>query len=266
MRLIGDGMTAKVYEYSPQCIAKVYNQDMPVESVEYEKSLLRIISDLDIKTAKYIDFQTVNGRPAIIMEKIDGVSFFAKVLQRPLNILSFIDALIAAQREIHQNRTDRLPSEKARFRKQVHNSGLDGSIQDKLCGLIDSLPDCDNVCHGDYHFGNIISSRDGLYAIDWMNSYRGNPVGDIFRSYLMMKSPFNPLPIKGVRKFAFMTFKSIVAEIYLSKALRARGLRKSEKRMWLAVVAAVRLCDNVPNEREWLVRLATRGANGMVPI
>jgi len=251
-------MTAKIFEYSPESIAKVYNPSFPLDYIEYEKSLLRIVSDLDIKLAKYIDFKLIDNQPAMIMERIDGRSLLAEVLRRPLSISAVLDSFIEAQREIHSKHTDQLPNEKTRFRGQLSRSGLDQSTREKIESLVDQLPDGNSVCHGDFHFGNIISTPNGLYTIDWMNSYGGNPIGDIFRSYLMLKSPFNPLPIRGIRKFLFMTFKAIVAGLYIRKSLRATRLMKGEKSVWLTIMAAVRLCDNVPDEREWLERLIAR--------
>jgi hypothetical protein len=91
-----------------------------------------------------------------------------------------------------------------------------------------------------------------------MNAYRGHPLGDVVRSYLMLKSPFNPLPIHGLRRLGFMTYKSWAAELFLSRSLKRLNVKRGRIRPWVALIAAVRLCDNVPGEREWLLRLIER--------
>ncbi|TMA37195.1 MAG: aminoglycoside phosphotransferase family protein, partial [Deltaproteobacteria bacterium] len=44
--------------------------------------------------------------------------------------------------------------------------------------MLETLPDGDQLCHGDMHPGNIMLSRRGPMVIDWTNARRGHPAAD----------------------------------------------------------------------------------------
>ena len=66
--------------------------------------------------------------------------------------------------------------------------------------VLDSLPDGDRLCHGDFHPGNILRTDGEPVIIDWPNVTAGDPTADYVRTDLMMRMgsipPGAPLVIR----------------------------------------------------------------------
>jgi thiamine kinase-like enzyme len=112
------------------------------------------------------------------------------------------------------------------------------------------------VCHGDFHPGNIIiDAQNGLCTIDWMNSYYGNPVGDVVRSYITLMSPYIPFKAPGIIRLMFLLYKRFLGSLYLHEYRKDTAITRNDINTWIPIIAAVRLADNVPHEGEWLATL-----------
>ena len=106
-----------------------------------------------------------------------------------------------------------------------------------LDGLKD-MPDGDRLCHGDFHPMNVLGDASQPMVIDWPNACRGDPAGDVCRSYLILKLHADE-----------------VAEPYLDAYCRVAGVPRHTILDWLAYVAAARLAEDVPGEQHRLLEL-----------
>jgi Phosphotransferase enzyme family len=50
-----------------------------------------------------------------------------------------------------------------------------------------NMPDDDRLCHGDFHPLNVLGEASQPFVIDWPDACRGDPTGDVCRSYLLLK-------------------------------------------------------------------------------
>ena len=154
--------------------------------------------------------------------------------------------------------TDRaLPSQRERLVRQICRAeGLPEDHRDWVLQLLESLPDGSTVCHGDLHPENILVAGGRAVVIDWTNATRGNPLADVARSCLMLKSPYTPPgPLLRV---AVSLLRRTIRHTYLRLYLRLTEADEQEMLLWKIPVAAARLVDKVPGEREWLLELITR--------
>lgn len=69
-------------------------------------------------------------------------------------------------------------------------------------GRLPSVPS-----HGDYHGGNVLFKWNNVspQIIDWEYAHQDVPYFDLFQ-FLDATSPFDPLPLKGSRRFAIQTY------------------------------------------------------------
>jgi hypothetical protein len=55
-----------------------------------------------------------------------------------------------------------------------HTAALSDDLKNKVFLMLEALPDRQNLCHGDYHPGNVLITRRGPLVIDWMTACAGS--------------------------------------------------------------------------------------------
>ncbi len=255
MQLIGEGATADVYRYSDATILKLFKKAYGAESVRYEASIAEAIGKTDIPAAAYRGIVSIDGRDGIVYDFVPGPLLLFSLLGSNIpEAVAIAKKLAALHGAINSVRTGGLPGQKDRISYLIGRAeGIDDT-REKILAWLASRPQGGAVCHGDLHAGNVIVSDGNYVAIDWMNAYSGEGEGDALRSYLMIISPYLPIPIPFWKKPAFTLFKKLVAEAYLGEYLRITGVKRKDLFVWWPAIAAARLADNVPGEREWLAR------------
>lgn len=255
MPLIGEGATADVYRYSDTTILKLFKKAYGAESVRYEASIAEAVGKTDIPAAAYRGIVTIDGRDGIIYDFVPGLLLLFSLLASSIpEAVAIAKKLARMHGSINSVRTGGLPDQKDRLSYLIGRAeGID-AYRDIILAWLASRPQGGAVCHGDLHAGNVIVSEGKYVAIDWMNAYSGEREGDALRSYLMMVSPYLPITIPFWKKPAFTLFKKLIAEAYLGEYLRITGAKRKDILAWWPAIAAARLSDNVPGEREWLAR------------
>ena len=128
-------------------------------------------------------------------------------------------------------------------------------MKPKLLDVLQSLPDGDRVCHGDFHPANVLITKNDSTIIDWIDASRGNPLADVARTSIItlgaVASSQIPHPVLKV-------FVRVFHSAYLKHYFRLRPGGKDEYRRWLPVVAGARLNENIPELEKWLVGMAKK--------
>lgn len=102
-------------------------------------------------------------------------------------------------------------------------------------------------------------------AIDWTNAYIGDPMGDVARTSLIFLSPFNPPGTPKILILPLRLFKKVMNRVYLKEYCKQADIQPESIRQWILPVAAARLQENIPGEREWLIKLIVKQFKHMVP-
>ncbi len=103
------------------------------------------------------------------------------------------------------------------------------------------------LCHYDFHPMNVIMSPRGPVIIDWMTACQGNPHADIARTLLISQGFLCVIPPNW-----HATLKSFI-DRYLTRYLEIREISLKEVKAWRLPIAAARLNENIPHERDWLL-------------
>ncbi len=125
------------------------------------------------------------------------------------------------------------------------------------------MPDGNTLCHGDLHPENLMVSKNKLYVIDWSNAYSGNPIGDVARTYYVLKyglAPSDEYTLKKnfIVRFFFKKIKSLVAKTYIKHYIKLTGISLKEIRKWDLAIYAARLREPVPLEYDNLLKMITK--------
>lgn len=250
LKIIGKGATSDVFLLDDQRVIKLFNKNYSKDAADYEADIARKIQGLGIPAPEIYGTVTVDGRYGILYEYIRGISLFDELLQSKKNIKKIIEELVCKQLEITTIESQDLPAQRTRFKRQIARTDLSDEIKEKINTYLSLMPVKNDVCHGDFHAGNIVRADNRLVILDWMNCYAGNREGDLIRSILMMESPYIPVKLRLLQKLRFKLFKRKAAGIY--KRIVLSKYKIENYKAWRTVAAAVRLCDNVPGEDKWL--------------
>lgn len=87
-----------------------------------------------------------------------------------------------------------------------------------------------NLCHGDFHTSNVLRDGENYCIIDWVDATCGNPLADACRSYLIFKQ-----------------YITRMASVYLRLFCKEAKVNQEDILVWLPVVAACRLRENLNN-------------------
>jgi tRNA A-37 threonylcarbamoyl transferase component Bud32 len=252
--LIGKGTTSEVYEWGSDSVLKLFIKKYSYDSVKHEADIGYRIHQEDMPAPAVYDIIKVNNRSGIIFERIFGESVLEHVKLEPWNINYYSQQMAGLHFKIHQHSLQTLPSQKKILASAIKLSSDElGDKVKRILAYLESLPEGGSVCHGDLHFSNIIVSDNGLVAIDWMNAYKGNPLGDVARTCMTIRSPRVPANMAGIMAVSYKYGRLLTYWGYLNEYMRIAHVTPDEIDAWILPVAAARLKDKIPGEKNWLL-------------
>ncbi|MCX6807195.1 MAG: aminoglycoside phosphotransferase family protein [Patescibacteria group bacterium] len=253
--LIGRGTTSEIYAWGKNKVLKLFNTNYSSEAANYEARIVSIINKEKINAPKYYEKTIINGRTGLVYERIYGTILFMVITKFPFDVIKHAKRMAREQFQINSVANNDLPTQKDRLTYLINRSEeILGKYHKKILEKLYNLEGGKNICHGDFHVGNILVQNDKYFIIDWMNAYSGNIVSDAVRTYMMIISPFFPVELNFLKKLLVRTLKRLTGYFYKKEYLKISGKREQEFAEWFPVVAGARLDDDVPGEKEWLLK------------
>jgi Ser/Thr protein kinase RdoA (MazF antagonist) len=121
------------------------------------------------------------------------------------------------------------------FRKMIEVGTLSAERKERVLRALESLPDGDRICHGDFHAGNIMMTDGGPIVIDCVVAHRGNPRADVAQTCVAMTEWLH-LRMSERSREAVARF----IEAYERRYFELSPEGQDEVAMWKPIVAAVR--------------------------
>lgn len=238
-RLLGSGKMAETFEYGEHAL-KLYRGEAGRTLAFTEAATLAIVASHGLPTPYVFEVGRYGDRWGLVMSRAKGEPLANVVVADPRLADAALAAMVALHQRIHATVETRLLPLKARLADRIGRApGLDEGLRTALTGRLAALPDGSRLCHGDFHPFNIIGTPDDAAIIDWPDATSGPPEADVCRSYLLLKH--------GAPQFA---------DLYLDAYMEASGTARDGILAWLPILAAARLCENVPDEEARLLELA----------
>lgn len=245
--LIGKGNTADVFDMGGKKVIKLFNSGYPLNSVIHEYENSKLLNMLDVPIVKSYELVTYNGRHGIVYDRIDGKSMqdillhiddFENKATALVLLKKYAIALASLHKNILSHKLQSAVSVKSILKENIeHTDRLSMQCKSKLITTLDMLPDGDNFCHGDFHFGNVIVSQEKYFIIDYMNVCCGHEYGDIARTVYLIEMTPVPAEISDVEYFLHM--KKQATDIYLTEM----GVKRECLSDWLMIVTAAILSE-----------------------
>jgi tRNA A-37 threonylcarbamoyl transferase component Bud32 len=253
-RRIAEGRTAVIYSWDGGHILKLFRDWCPSDWVEYEARIARAVYAAGVPSPAAGEIIEFNGRRGLIYERLDGISMLQDMNIRPWMSLKYARQLAEIQVQINKQSITGLPSYKDQLSHAIRNTThLNDDLRGKVLTILSALPNGQNLCHGDYHPGNILITQRGPVVIDWMTACTGDPAADVARTHLLLtigpKAAGNL--VSPLLKLAIGLYYRAYRNHYNSLA---PGTGKEAGR-WLPVIAAARLNEDIAPEREALLSM-----------
>lgn len=212
-KVIGEGFYGRVYRISPDTIVKVYYRDSKLEDVDRERRLAKTAFVLGVPTAIAYDVVKAmeDGKEyyGSVFELLDCASLKNLMLDDPQNLDKYI--------KMHSDLIDKInstlvPSKdlpysleatKEWLRVIKENSVFDDETFAKLVKLVNTIPNVDNMVHGDCHVKNILVQNGEPLLIDMDTLSKGHRIFELAGIYLCyiayeLTEPGNCLSFLGV--------------------------------------------------------------------
>ncbi len=252
---LAQGRTADVYLWDETHILKLFHPWFELENIKDEQAIARAVHASGVKTPAPGEIVQVDGRNGLIYERVLGDSMLDLIKRQPWKVLVYARMLARLHVEMHACIFDaEVPSQRSKIQKKInHADPLSASSKANLLETLQSLPEGDRVCHGDFHPANVLIDGEEKTIIDWIDASRGNPLADVARTSILAlgaaETVQTPNPFMKV-------FTKLLHSTYLRQYFRLRPGGEDEYRRWLPIMAGARLSENIPELEHWLVKKA----------
>jgi tRNA A-37 threonylcarbamoyl transferase component Bud32 len=260
LTLLAHGGQADIYDLGNGRIFRVPRREMDFDRIRYEYDVYVSLKDSGIAAPRVYELVMIDKVPAIIMQKVSGMSMMEMIRQRPFSIAQKAKELAGLHNEVLEvTAAETIVNEKTKAEYCLNASEyLDNAIKQFLLGILAELPEQNYLCHGDFHPGNIIFSDGTYYLIDWSAASRGDFVSDIAHTYILLKV-VPCVPGVGFFMHAIQRFLGkIMAKKYLKHIRRIRPFAYDIFNKWVLIKAAERTYYGLPSEKKQLARFINR--------
>lgn len=231
---------------------KLYEKNFPRDEIveEFEKTK-RIAEYTTLSIAKPIELVKQNEQQGIIFEQVSGIAIMDLMMKKIWRVPWYVRKLSEIHRLIHQEnvplisqeefflpileKTDRLSEQELILVKQAFARLHTTTSQ---------------LCHGDFHQGNVLLAKDGSYAIlDWMDAFAGNPLLDVALTAVNAATSTTPPHVPKV--FSFL-YETVAKTVRLDRwILREYGVSEKQPEIRDALIVAAAIHAARCKEKSW---------------
>lgn len=259
---IAEGRVATVHLWGEGRVLKLARDWVPAEWVESEFSVGRALFEAGIDMPEPIELLTVEGRRAIVYDRVVGETMLEALDRRKLRYRHYGSLLGRLHASIHAVCAPaNLPDALGRLRTRIGALEIaPPALRVAALEALDRLPPGSAVLHGDFHPGNVMITYCGAVVIDWPDASRGHPLADVARTVVLATIGGLPRGAAG-RSLQIVSRRALLSR-YLKGYSMAAELDRSALREWILPVLIARLSEEIESEYEDTIRWATALTRG----
>jgi tRNA A-37 threonylcarbamoyl transferase component Bud32 len=255
---IAYGRTAEIYAWQEGQVLKLFYDWFGLSAIEYEAHIARAVHASGLPVPAVGEILRVNGRNGLVYQRVNGEHMYDTLKRRPWLGNQYARRMAELHVKMHASTIQvDIPAQRQRLVHKIQGAAtLPDQLRIKALAALESMPDGDCLCHGDFHPGNILLTPQGEIIIDWIDATRGNPLSDLARTTILLCGAAESSQIRNILEKAYL--KTIHAE-YIRHYFKLHPGGEQEYKRWLPIVAAARLSENIPELEKWLVAQAEMG-------
>lgn len=255
---LAQGREAEVFLEPDGSVLKLLRDPAWADRVHREASALDALRRHGHLAPRAIRTVTVDGRPGLVMERVEGGDLLSGLGRRPLSVFRAGKVMGDVHAAMHEcEAPGELPDLRDEVRRRICSADdLADDLRERALDMLGALPGGERLCHGDLHLGNILGSWDTPVVIDWGDASRGDPLADVARTHLLHRvgtpPPGSPVVVRALAPIG----RRILTAQYLSAYRRRAGDATDAAALerWELVWAAARLAEPVPEEHPAVLR------------
>jgi aminoglycoside phosphotransferase (APT) family kinase protein len=253
-RLVGEGREAEIFEWDEGRVLRLMRDPDREESMHRSVAAMAAARASGAPVPEVFEEVTLDGRPGVVMSRVDGDDLFAEISRRPWRFVGYALELGVVHARLHDAvAPPSLMTQRELSTSRIERVDLDRDLRELALATLTRLPDGDRVLHGDFHPGNVLVTTTGPVVIDWTNAARGDAAADVARTQLMLRlgavPPGTPALIRMGDRFGRRGFLTLYRRAYR----RHRIVDENAVARWEIVRAADRLAEGIEEEEASLV-------------
>ena len=259
---IAEGREAEIFAWEDGNVLRLLRNPNAQQQVEWEAQAMKAARAAGVSVPAVHGTTTVQERPGLVMERIDGPDQLTLLTQRPWLLFRAARLLGEVHAQLHETEApDSLSALKASHKRRIESSDqVPPHLAEFAVAELEKLPDGDRLCHGDYHPANLLMTNGAPVVIDWTNVTRGDPAADVARTLMLLRLGEPPPGTPAIVRLLTLVGRRIMLSGYL-RAYRRRPVDMGLIDRWEVPIVAVRLTEKIESERPALLRiLEKRGA------
>lgn len=252
--LIGQGRIAEIFAWGDDQVLKLFRQWCPPDWVDNEARIARTVYQAGAPAPAVGEIIELDGRRGVLLERVYGPSLLDQFSTKPWSLLRAAGLLAELHAALHSITVPELPSLQQRLENKIQSAeALARDVKERALKVLHQMPDDTVLCHGDFHPGNILMSPRGAVIIDWPDAARGHALADVARTSLLMR--VGGLPLGTARRWLIQALRALFHVLYLRRYAQLRPASPELLAAWQLPVAAGRLSEEIPDERERVLDL-----------
>ena len=256
LKRIASGREAEIYEWERGSVLRLFREERDPIAITREAAAMRAVRDVLPLVPEVLGEARALGRPGLILERIDGLDLLTRIDKQPWTIWNAGTVSGRVHSQLHDIiAPDVLPSLRDRITRLLQQAIVPPHISAYVAGILATLPDGEQLCHGDFHPGNILLGAGGPMVIDWPNATSGDATADVARTLLMTRLAALPPGTSALIRAGDRVGRPLLRIAYMRAYERHRRIDRALLPRWTTVRAADRLAEDIPEERPALLAL-----------
>jgi aminoglycoside phosphotransferase (APT) family kinase protein len=236
--LLAIGNVAEIFEWGSR-VMKLYKLRAAKPAAFREAAIHAAVEALGLPVPAIWGVKEIEGRWGLVFDRVRHPTFAEPMLRNADDVPRYLDSMVHLQMRVHALAAIQFAGLKVTLAASIAATRLlDARRTQAMLDGIAEMPDGDRLCHGDFHPLNVLGEPSQPVIIDWLDARRGDPAADVCRSYLLLK-----------------LHAGAIAAPYLDAYCRASGMAQQGVLGWLPFVAAAKLAEGIPGERDGLLEI-----------
>ena len=266
LRLLAQGGQAEIYELDKYKVIRVLRSTEDEDNLKSEMAIMKLLKEKGKAVPKVYEYLKIDGRPSLIMERLNGETMLDEMKRKPFELLKQAKKLAKLHIEVTDSAEGlEIISINDRAAYLIPKAEmLDKELKKFVLEILNQLPRGNDICHGDFHPGNIIIANGQYYVIDWSGVTSGEKLSDIAHTYLLLRNTPKTPGVNIFQSFIIGCAGSIISGKYLSSIEKNYPFDWSEFSKWMVVRAAERIYYGMPTEKEALIKFIKKCRNAQI--